>query len=105
MDRIIIKFNSIHRLILIAFKGLTGSKESQELLYKCPEIITALAKLTADKDAVVSKDSLLCLVNLSAEEEGAEVLLKSVSNHQHTCFFTTKTILRPKFVLNHFFSN
>lgn len=76
---------------MIAFEGLTGSKEGQELLYKCPEIITALSKLTADKDAVVSKDALLCLVNLSAEDEGAEVLLKSVSQHKHISLLAAQT--------------
>lgn len=60
-------------------KGLTGSKEGQAILYKCKTIIKALGKLAAeDKDPVVSKESLLCLVNLSAEEDGAAVLLKSV---------------------------
>lgn len=59
--------------------GLTGSKEGQELLCKCSDIIAALGKLAAeDKDPVVSKESLLCLVNLSAEEDSAKALLKSV---------------------------
>lgn len=62
--------------------GLTGSTEGQQLLCKCGEIIAALGKLAAeDKDPVVSKESLLCLVNLSAEEDGAAALVKSVKMH------------------------
>lgn len=59
-------------------KGLTGSKEGQELLLKCRELITSLGILADDKDPTVSKDSVLCLVNLSADEDGAKVLLESV---------------------------
>lgn len=52
------------------------------MLCKCSDIIAALGKLAAeDNDPVVSKESLLCLVNLSAEEDSAEALLKSVKPH------------------------
>lgn len=44
----------------------------------CNDIVIALGNLAEDKDPTVTKDSLLCLVNLSAEDEGAEILLKSV---------------------------
>lgn len=58
---------------------MTGSKEGQELLYKCNEIVAALKRLAEDPDATVSKESLLCLVNLSAEDEGATFLLETVT--------------------------
>lgn len=58
--------------------GLTGSAEGQQLLYRCSEIVIAIAKLSTDTDPVVAKDALLCLVNLSAEDDGAALLLKSV---------------------------
>lgn len=64
---------------------MTGTKEGQQLLYQCPHIIISLAKLTSDDAETVAKDSLLCLVNLSAEEEGATVLLKNV--HLEEIFF------------------
>lgn len=48
------------------------------LLYECPEIITALAALTASSAETVAKESLLCLVNLSAENEGARVIFEKV---------------------------
>lgn len=63
----------------IAFIGLTGSTEGRDLLYKCSETVTALGKLAQDPDPTVSKDALLCLVNLSAEDEGAALLLESVT--------------------------
>lgn len=58
--------------------GLTGSKEGKELLLECNDLITSLGILAEDIDPTVSKDSLLCLVNLSADDEGAKILLKSV---------------------------
>lgn len=64
--------------IILYSSGLTGSKDGQELLFQCTETITALGKLTEDKDSTVSKESLLCLVNLSANDDGGEVLLKTV---------------------------
>lgn len=70
--------NKSVKLKLMHCSGLTGSEDGQKLLLQCDDIIRALGKLAEDKDPTVSKDSLLCLVNLSAGDEGAEILLKSV---------------------------
>lgn len=55
------------------------------MLYQCPDIIRALRKLTEDPSETVAKESLLCLVNLSAEEPGATVLLKTIPNLVELC--------------------
>lgn len=60
--------------------GLTGSPDGLELLHKCPEIIPLIANLTEDPAETVAKDSLLCLVNISAEAEGAKNIIDSVSS-------------------------
>lgn len=67
--------------------GLTGSEDGQELLFQSTETIAALGKLTEDNDSTVSKESLLCLINLSANDDGGEVLLKTVCwpCHNHLC--------------------
>lgn len=67
------------------FAGLTGTSEGQQLLYQCPDIINALHKLTEDISRTIAKESLLCLVNLSAEEAGAVVLLKTIPNLVELC--------------------
>lgn len=66
------------KLFLLLLVGLTASKEGQELLYQCKDIIVQLIKLTQDGAATVAKNSLLSLVNLSAEAEGASVILEAV---------------------------
>lgn len=62
--------------------GLTGSEEGRNLINQCEDIVASLFKLTEDPAETVAKDSLLSLVNLSADEDGSAVLLKAVSSIQ-----------------------
>lgn len=57
---------------------MTGSDDGRCLIYKCPEVIEQLLKLTADNEGTIAKDALLAIVNLSAEEEGARTILEKV---------------------------
>lgn len=57
---------------------MTGSDDGRCLIYKCPEVIEQLLKLTADNEGTIAKDALLAIVNLSAEEEGAKTILEKV---------------------------
>lgn len=41
-------------------------------------MIEQLLKLTADKEGTIAKDALLAIVNLSADEDGAKVILEKV---------------------------
>lgn len=65
--------------------GLTGTSEGRKLLHQCPDIIGALCKLTEDTSKTVAKESLLCLVNLSAEEAGARVLMQIIPKLVELC--------------------
>lgn len=65
--------------------GLTATTEGQKLLHQCPDIINALRKLTEDSSETVAKESLLCLVNLSAEEAGASFLMQTIPNLVELC--------------------
>lgn len=59
--------------------GLTGSTDGHELLSKGSDVIAQLIGLTQDEASTVAKNSLLALVNLSADEEGATAILGAVS--------------------------
>lgn len=43
-----------------------------------------------DIEKTIAKEALLALVNISAEEEGAAILLKEVCIFQHTILIATK---------------
>lgn len=58
--------------------GLTGSTDGRSLIYKCPEVIENILKLTADSEPTIAKDALLAIVNLSADVEGAQTIFKKV---------------------------
>lgn len=45
------------------------------LLISSHKILTALIQLTSDNSDVIAKDSILCLVNISADADGAAALL------------------------------
>ncbi|KAG4069492.1 hypothetical protein HA402_006858 [Bradysia odoriphaga] len=60
--------------------SLTGSADGRSLIYKCPEVVEELLKLTADKEGTISKDALLAIVNLSADEDGAKMILDKAPN-------------------------
>lgn len=60
------------------FEGLTGSTDGRTLIYECPNVIEELLKLTADKEGTIAKEALLAIVNLSADENGAKVILEKV---------------------------
>lgn len=55
--------------------GLTGTKEGIEVLLRQPELLKTLVQLCSDGSTVISKDALLTLVNISAEESGSRTLL------------------------------
>lgn len=41
-------------------------------------MIEELLKLTADNEGTIAKDALLAIVNISADEEGAETIFRKV---------------------------
>lgn len=41
-------------------------------------MIEELLKLTADKEGTIAKDALLTIVNVSADEDGAKMILDKV---------------------------
>lgn len=78
--------------------GLTGSQKGQEILLKCSDLIASLGLLAEDKDPTVSKDSLLCLVNLSADDAGAKILVKSVGWNEFV-----KLLIKSKLIWIYFY--
>ncbi|KAJ6633307.1 Protein HGH1 like [Pseudolycoriella hygida] len=60
--------------------SLTGCSDARSLIYKCPEVIEKLLKLTVDNEGTIAKDALLAIVNLSADEEGANTILEKAPN-------------------------
>lgn len=62
--------------------GLTGNPESRKLIQQCPKIIHSLFCLCMDFEPTVAKEALLALVNISADEDGAAILLKEVVRAQ-----------------------
>ncbi|XP_065082837.1 protein HGH1 homolog [Ochlerotatus camptorhynchus] len=58
--------------------GLTGSKDGITLISQCPQLLSNVVELTADESESVRKDAVLTLVNISAEQEGAEALVKEL---------------------------
>lgn len=66
------------QIIVLWFIGLTGSPDGRSLIYKCPEVVEVLLKLTADKEGTIAKDALLAVVNISADEDGAKMILDKV---------------------------
>lgn len=64
------------------------------MLYKCNDIIVLLVKLTQDAAPTVAKNSLLALVNLSADAEGATVTLEAVGSTK-AYRLTIQTLFSP----------
>ncbi|KXJ83955.1 hypothetical protein RP20_CCG022301 [Aedes albopictus] len=56
--------------------GLTGSKDGISLICQCTDLLANLVDLCADEADTIRKDAVLTLVNLSAEQDGAEALVK-----------------------------
>ncbi|XP_076257144.1 protein HGH1 homolog [Rhynchophorus ferrugineus] len=55
--------------------GLTGTPEGVEAVYNKPQLLVSLISLMNDTTVPISKDVSLCLVNISANEKGADKLL------------------------------
>lgn len=55
--------------------SITGSNEGKELLLKLPDLLKQLIVLTQDPSAVVSKDAALAIINITADEAGANAFL------------------------------
>lgn len=60
---------------LLVISELTGTPDGLKLLCSKPKILTAVARLIRDEEVYTAKDAMRTLVNISAEETGAEVLL------------------------------
>ncbi|EAT36130.1 AAEL011762-PA [Aedes aegypti] len=60
--------------------GLTGSKDGISLISQCPELLANVVDLCADEADTIRKDAVLSLVNLSAEQDGAEALVKQFAS-------------------------
>lgn len=50
--------------------------EGKSVILSLEDIIIALFNLTSDEHAVVAKDSVLSLINLTAEEDGARKIFQ-----------------------------
>lgn len=55
--------------------GLTGTAEGRELLLKSPKVLTQLIVMIQDNDTTVSKAAVQALINLTADEAGANACL------------------------------
>ncbi|XP_055903380.1 protein HGH1 homolog [Eupeodes corollae] len=60
--------------------GLTGTPEGKATLLGFDEMLAAIFGLTFDSTATISKDAVLTLINLTAEEEGAIKVLETSKN-------------------------
>ncbi|XP_058128998.1 protein HGH1 homolog [Anopheles ziemanni] len=58
--------------------GLTGSVDGIKLLIQNETLLKHLLDLTGDESESVAKDAVLCFVNITAEESGAEVVVDKV---------------------------
>lgn len=59
----------------VTFAGLTGASEGITCVLECPNILQSIVNLLNDASEVIAKDAALCLINLSANEDGAAKLL------------------------------
>ncbi|XP_065371461.1 protein HGH1 homolog [Calliphora vicina] len=57
--------------------GLTGSPEGKSAILSLDDLIIAIFNLTADPTLAISKDTVLCLINLTADEEGAKKIFQT----------------------------
>ncbi|KAK7870685.1 hypothetical protein R5R35_009850 [Gryllus longicercus] len=55
--------------------GVTGSEDGKLFIVSRPPLVKTVLALLHDPSASVAKDAFLCIVNLSAEEAGARVLV------------------------------
>ncbi|XP_050315701.1 protein HGH1 homolog [Anthonomus grandis grandis] len=60
--------------------GLTGTPEGVEAVYNNRKLLVSLISLLDDQTIPISKDSSLCLINISANEKGAQALLEVDTN-------------------------
>ncbi|CAD6991361.1 protein HGH1 homolog [Ceratitis capitata] len=51
--------------------SLTGSEDGKKAILLLDDVLVALFNLTPDDNHTIAKDAVLCLINLTAEEEGA----------------------------------
>lgn len=55
---------------------LTGSTQGIKLLISSSDIMYALFELTNDEFKPIAKNALLCLVNITSDETGADAVMK-----------------------------
>ncbi|XP_026461779.1 protein HGH1 homolog [Ctenocephalides felis] len=60
--------------------SLTGSPEGLSLITSLKELLLALLKLTNDPSDVIAKDAALCLINISASENGSVCLMETMKH-------------------------
>lgn len=60
--------------------GLTGSADGLKLVLLCPELIEKVYQLKRDTQKTIAKDALLGILNISAEMDGAALLLSKVKH-------------------------
>lgn len=70
--------------------GLTGSAAGKDVIFKVGEVVRLLFQLTDDAAESVAKDAVLALINLTAEEEGANLVFTEASNMDPVSFFGDK---------------
>lgn len=62
---------------------MTASGEGKAFLFNKPQLLHSLILLTSDKSEAVAKDACRALINLSAEENGAEKLLAELPSTEN----------------------
>ncbi|XP_005175970.1 protein HGH1 homolog [Musca domestica] len=72
--------------------GLTGSSEGKAAILSHDNIIVALFNLTTDVHHVVAKDAVLCLINITAEEDGALKVYELAKNSDPPFHIVCKAI-------------
>lgn len=50
-------------------------------------MVIALFNLTTDSTLAISKDTVLCLINLTADEEGARKIFQTAKQVHPVCYF------------------
>lgn len=63
-------------LALQSLSGLTSSEDGLKAIIKSADVLKSLGGLLQDSHETVAKDVAVCLINVSANEEGASELLK-----------------------------
>lgn len=81
-----LQINARQDLKSVAIKdvlNLTGTSDGLALLYEESNVISSLIILSTDVSSFIAKNAMSCIINISAEKKGANLLLKQEPNLMH----------------------